>query len=226
MQAQELLEQFRDVAVDVVAEGYLWGDEELLRFVDEAQTRFCRNTRGIADSITAEVTQIPVVTGESYANLHNAVMTIREARRSDGTVLRLFNTDTVASVCRDDYGIFSPRDAYDVDGPLFGMVLGDTDGKVRWLNKPVADDTVFLKVLRKNINRLDSPTSTLEVPEEYAWVLLDYMLYKALRKRDAELFNADLSNDYLTAFNSGLADVRRDQERTVHRDREMQYGGL
>ena len=112
MEAQELLEQFRDVAVDVVAEGYLWGDAELLRFADEAQTRFCRNTRGIADSVTAEVTQIPVVAGESYADLHNAVMTIREARRGDGTILRVFNTNTVTSACQDDYGIFSPRALY------------------------------------------------------------------------------------------------------------------
>lgn len=227
LSAGDLITQFRDEVVDLVAASHLWGDAELVRFADEAQRAFCRETRGIADARTALVCSLAITAGEPYTALHSSVMQIREARRSDNTPLQVLNVGTASGGLVDDYGAGAGgAPDYETQGDVFAMVLGETDGFVRWLFKPVADDTVAIKVFRRPLLNLSTKSSELEVADEYDWILLKYMLYRAFLKNDVETFDEQRALSYEAAFYRAAGEVRREQERLVHRPRAIAYGGL
>lgn len=226
MYARDLVSSFRSEVQDAVAP-YLWSNGEVLRYIDEAQRQFCRRTRGIADALTPAVCTLRVVPDQPYAALHASVRQIRWARRaSDGRELQILNVGGAETSRSNDYGSSFSQDPYSRSGEVYALLLGESDGQVRWLNSPVADDQVRLAVFRGPIERVSALDDELEIDDEYDLVLLKWALHRAFAKRDAETFNEDLSLKYRAEFDAECAEVRRDQERLIHRPRAVTYGGL
>jgi hypothetical protein len=93
MNSSELLDLFRKEMSDS-AEPYLWSDEEIFNFEDDAQAMFCRKTDGIRDSTTAAVTKLALTPGTSVLAIHATIKRIRNARRGDtGRPLEIINAD-------------------------------------------------------------------------------------------------------------------------------------
>lgn len=226
MYARDLVSSFRSEVQDEVAP-YLWSNVEVLRYIDEAQRQFCRHTRGIADSLTPAVCTLRATIDQPYVKLHPSVRQIRWARRaSDGRELQILNVGGTETSRSDDYGSSFSQDPYSRTGEVYALLLGESDGKVRLLNIPTASDEIELAVFRGPLERVTAATAELEIADEYDLVLLKWVLHRAFAKRDAETFNEDLSLKYKAEFAAECADVRRDQERLIHRPRAVTYGGL
>ena len=130
MTSSDLLGLFRAEMRDVVAP-YLWEDTEFFGYLDEAQTRFCRDTSGIADARTPAVTWLNVVPGTDWYSTHVSILNVRKITRGDTgqpvTMLTAEQADT-ASV------IFLPT----LTGMLKYVVLGIEARAVRMSPMPVA----------------------------------------------------------------------------------------
>ena len=84
MRTGDLLELFRDEMADQ-ATPYLWGDDLVFGYIDDAQNRFCRLTDGISDATTAAVTQIAITPATQWYPYHSSIIKLRQAYRVDPT---------------------------------------------------------------------------------------------------------------------------------------------
>lgn len=96
MTSGDLLELFRE-EMDDLEVPYLWNDDLIFGYVDDAQTMFCRLTDGIADATTPAVAQIAIQPGVEWYATNPAIKLLRQANRSDtGKPVDVINQDDMA----------------------------------------------------------------------------------------------------------------------------------
>lgn len=226
MDSTGLYDAFRSDVVDT-AQPYLWSDAEVWRYMGEAQRMFVRLTGGVSD-FTSPVTEIPVVVGEAWADLHPSVLRVMSmSRRSDGRQLRLLNGTDIGKPSSSDYGLTQITRLDNKTGPVHSAVLGLERNKVRWVQVPEAGDVVDAHVYRLPLTIVDGPDQELaDVPEEHHWHLLNAMKALAYRKHDADTYDPGKARDSEQAFANYCLLVKAEWERYKHKTRVVGYGGL
>ena len=144
MQTSELLAELRehmlrDVSDQVAgASDYLWSDNGLIRYINEAQNRFARQTKCIRDATTASICQFTTVSNQPFYPLDPHILSVISVRM----------TGDVADLARAghaDLDTYRQPDTYFFDpGQLSSMPPGkpvawttdeninqDTDGSYR-----------------------------------------------------------------------------------------------
>lgn len=224
MDSTELYNAFRSDVVDVEAP-YLWSDEEVFGYMNEAQIAFCRFAYGIADVTTEEVVAVPLVAGEEFSPLHPAIMNIREARlMSTGREIAIRNLFD-AGAASDDYGLFLASNEHR-PGPVRGMVIGEQDDVCRWVGIPEADDEVRLSVYRLPVKDIVGEGQTFEIRREHHRTLLYWMKHLAYTKQDAETFDRAKAQENELRFRATCQEARDEWERRKHKPRSIKYGGI
>lgn len=135
MTSSDLLNLFRAEMRDA-ATPYLWGDTEFFGYLDEAQTRFCRDTSGIADARTPAVTKLNLVPGTDWYATDNSILNVRKITRADtGLPVRMLTAEQAdqANV------VFLAT----LTGPLKAVVLGIEPHAVRVTPMPDATSGVL-----------------------------------------------------------------------------------
>lgn len=213
MISDTLLDHFRSQMFDTVEE-YLFSDEEIFRWMDDAQRMFCRLTQGISDVTNPLVVQIPVVTGQAYAQMHEKILRVRRASlASTGHWLDIKNID--------DFGRLD-----DSQGPIYSMIIGLEPQVVRWYHVPAQDDMVNLMVFRLPLTSITWFNEELEIPEEHHLHLVPWMQALAYRKHDSETYNDAAAKQYDAVFREYCARVKLEQERLEYKPRTVAYGGI
>ena len=82
MDGATFIRRFREETADE-AQPYLWSDALILRYLDEAQTEFCRRTEGIEDSVS-RVCSVAVPAGASAVALNPKIRKVRSAHLVGG----------------------------------------------------------------------------------------------------------------------------------------------
>lgn len=224
MTPAELLTQFRLDMADTV-EPYLWGDAEIVRGIDDAQTMFCRLTDGIPDATTPAVTTLSVVAGTEWYDVHPKIKKLRLVHREDnGRDLELVTPETAS-----DKGIRFRGEVGDIRAIVWGL----EDGKVRAWPVPSQDVTVTLNVFRlplTHITYTGTPTPTVtgsfEIAEQHHLHLLHWVKSRAYLKQDAETFDKTKANEFEQRFRDYCAEVAREQSRSRRVTGAVTYGGL
>ena len=218
MNSSELLSLFRSEMVDEV-EPFLWSDENIFGYEDDAQKMFCRNTDGIADATTVAVTKIDVVPDNSWLNLHASILKIRKVTRSDtGLTVELLN--------QEDMDLRNMH--FDsTKGPVKALITGMEGHKIRvW---PISSETIslLLTVFRLPLNKItDDGDQTFEVDEEHHRHLLMWCKHLAYMKQDAETFDKSKAKDFEERFLMYCNKVREEERRKRHKSRLITYGGI
>ena len=227
MNTGDLYKLFRSEIRDEI-EPFLFTQTEVLRYMDEAQLEFCKRGMGIADVRNTDVVDVPVVAGEEYADIHQAILTIRTAELlSSRMPLRIWNNlETLTSTV--GYGSQSvPSTVYaHAPGPLHGMVIGEEENVVRWVNIPTANDTVRLSVYRLPIEPITGLVQDFEIRTEHHFTLLYWMKHLAFSKQDADTFDPKGAATAGDTFLARCEDARLAWERYKHKPRTIKYGGL
>ncbi len=202
--AGELFDAFRGDVVDT-AKPYLWTDDEVVRYANDAYRMFTRLTGGIAD-ISSDATVIDLTVGEDIYDLHPSILKIMDATLdSDGSDI------TVIS------GLDQPN--------LFST--GQQRGKCKVIQIPVVADTLLLSIYRLPLVHIVDDTHDLaEVDEDHHLHLLLWMKHLAYMKQDAETFDKTKSTDMEQAFRNYCLQVKAEWERYKHNTRVVRYGGL
>lgn len=224
MTPAELLAQFRSEMADTV-EPYLWGDAEVVRAIDDAQTMFCRLTDGIPDATTPDVTQLEILAGFEWYDVHPKIKKPRLVHREDnGRDIDLLTPETASAK-----GVRFRGES----GDIRALVWGLEDGKVRAWPVPTQDVTVTLNVFRlplTHITYTGSPTPTLagtfEIADHHHLHLLHWVKSRAYLKQDAETFDKTKANEFEQRFRDYCNEVAREQSRSRRISGAVVYGGL
>ena len=215
----DLLTLFRSEVSDI-ASPYLWSDDEFFGYADDAQKQYARLTRGLIDSSTPAITEIPLVAGTNTYDLSPLVLAVRAARvATTGRGLDIVN--------QEDMPV--RRMYFDgAEGVPQALILGlDTDKLSVW-PVPIADVTVKLSVFRLPLVDITSLNDTVpfEIAPQHHRHLLLWVKHLAYSKQDVETYDARKAAEFEAAFEAYCVRAKKEQDRSRHKPRSVTYGGI
>lgn len=240
MTPQDIITRFREQVADEDPP-YLWGDEEALVFLVDAQDMFCRLTGGIADmtvpsgqqgSPATRLVDLAVTQGQPYTAHSPYILRIRSVwlrtlamevpTVSEGDIPRLVVNDYGT---RLNWGRGLSLDDNDI-GDVRWAVLGIIRNQIRWLRVPNAADTARLHVYRLPYPRITGEKDTLEIDEQHHLHLVKWMKHLAYSKEDSETYDKQLADKNEKLFRDYCAEARGEIDRQRHKTRVVQMNAM
>lgn len=204
---------------------YLWEDETLVQFINEAQRRFAVRALNLRDGTTDEATLVVLKAGVATYALHPSVISVISAKRADqdADLTRVGHTLFSAARAATDRWIDPSVYRGHQPGPTLGYstdeAVNDIDGDsfeqitLRVYPTPTADQdgkTLRLRVVRKPINEL-VPTAlgaSPEIPSDHHIEMLDWAAYLALRIVDDDAGSAKRAQEFAQSFEAHVQAAR------------------
>lgn len=225
--ASELATEFRK-KVDDLESPYLWSDDEVYDYMDEAQKEFARGVDILTETFTLAHTA-----GDPLIAISDRVTKIRRARLvSTGKSLDVKTMGQIdTSLFDDDYGIelgyFDWEDS--VGTPR--MVITDYEpGYIRavpYIPAAGTDDQIKIWTYRLPETDVTGSGSTLEITERnHQRILLVGMMAQAYAKQDSEVRNSQLADKYAAEFEYKVERANRRIRRLRKPAGCVRYGGL
>lgn len=227
MNSTELYDMFRRDVADVVPP-YLWSDDEIYAYMNDAYFMFVRLTMGIPDFLTDEVCLLTATQGEPYSALHPSILNIRTATiEGTGDSIRIINAQDAMNLRQEDYGILRRLNQTAVLGKVRYMVIGIQQDIAQWINTPEEDTAVRLLVERLPITPITGGFQEFEgVQQQHHLALLKWMRYLAYSKQDMETFNLTRADQQKADFEVYCYSAKREKDKYKHKTRVVMYGGL
>jgi hypothetical protein len=191
-------------------DGLLWKNAEICGYADEAQTEVVRRTGGILDQHTnVGINHITVAAGvQGYAY--------------DKRILKIDRMKFVEDATGDEYVVTkrAPRwmddhhREWDLEGNATGQGIVEyyveftEEKQFRLWRVPSVAGTLHLTTYRLPVNRLSWTlrNKLLEVRDEYQYDMLDWMMFRAYLKRDAETENPELAGIHKSLFDERIGE--------------------
>lgn len=208
---------------------FLWSDQSLIRYINEAQRRFARRGLILRDG-TSEATRVTLKTGVIDYMLHPSVLAVMSARIT-GETSDLARTGHAAlgTLTRPDTAFFDTNQigmqqpgkplAFTTDeqlGPddndsasvvslrVFPAPSADFDGKI-----------VQLRIVRLPLENMLGMAQVPEIPEDHHLEMLDWAAYLALRIVDHDAGNAPRANEFRASFEDHVKNARQSAMRKL-----------
>lgn len=226
MTSDELYDFFRKDVVDV-EQPYLWSDEEVYAYMNDAYFMFVRLTGGIPD-FTSSICSVPAVATEKYADLDPSILRIRLAtRQSDGRNVKIVNIQDASTLSSEDYGRVRTLALLDRPGPVEYMIIGAEADVVQWVNIPTVNDTINLVIERLPLEPITGDGQTFEGVKPHHHIhFLKWMEYLAYNKMDSDAYDPKKSEDKESEFYRYCELAKREKETAKHKTRVVSYGGI
>lgn len=176
---------------------YLWTDETLVTFINEAQRRFAVRSLILRDASTDAATKIALVPGQNVYTLHESVFAVLSAKlltadadltRVGHATLAAYRAPTETWIDPATYQGMSPGGtvAYSTDEGLTADDVGFGQVQLRVYPTPAAAQAgtfLRLRVVRKPIAELTTSDldASPELPKDHHIEMLDWAAYLALR---------------------------------------------
>lgn len=207
---EDLHAQFRSDMRDE-QEPYLWSDEDIYEYMDDAQKMFCVLTGGIADVLSTQY-----VAGQEFVDYSERILKLREVRDADGRPVQIQNFEQ-----HQGCAVWPTA-----TGRVSGVVTGMKDGKMRLSPLPQHDGNLSLVVYRLPLTDIEGPDGEFEIDSRHVRHLLDWMKSRALSKADAETFDKGKADEHGGKFAAYCDRAKADRERREHTYRTIGYGGI
>lgn len=178
------------------------------------------------------ITQVAIVAGSNVATYDTRILRIIKAyRASDGAEIEVKNQGDLTFSRDSDYGMVRPVYMDSTPGQVRYMVIGSENGKCRWVQVPLINDTAQLYVFRLPLVNIDpsSPNPTFAfdgVDEEHHTHLALWMRRCAHLKQDAETFDKGKAAEFDTLFRAYCVEAKAELERRRAKVRVVAYGGI
>ncbi len=247
----DLLEELRDNIlrdrsdqVSGAQSDKLWTDKTLIRYINEAETRFALRSECLRDATTPEVCQINTTVGKDTFPLSAKIVGVLSAR-AHGDSIDLARTghcslDTYNPVDNrlfdfSNYGVLTPGKvlAFSTDE---GMTADDKNSlnKLSFRTYPVVGagyaGIINLRVVRLPLRklRLSDLESQPEIPEQYHLNMLDWAGYLALRGPDLDVAGGDApgrAKELAQSFEAHVTDAKSEFKRRAFSPAKFKFGG-
>lgn len=226
MTSDELYDLFRKDVVDTV-QPYLWSDDEVYAYMNDAYYMFVRMTGGISDFTSAACT-VAAVANQPVANINPAILVIRQASLDpSGDAVRVINAQDMERLSDEDYGVLRQINTSVSKGRVRYMVMGMEQGKVRWVNTPDVNYTVKLIIDRLPLTTITDGGQQFEgVNAHHHFHFLQWMRHLAYGKQDAETFDKTRSGAEKQMFEQYCYLAKMEKDRYKHKVRVVAYGGI
>ena len=220
---------------------YLWTDEELVIYMNEAQRRFATQGLVLRDGTSPEATRITLVAGRSSYDLHESVLAVLSARvsgqevdlqRVGHSVLNAYRQPTESWIDPSSLTTMPPGApvAFSTDETLS---LDDYDslGRATLRIHPVPSDAldgtvIQLRVVRKPIEQLQLSDlqASPEIPADHHLEMLDYAAYLALRIVDDDAGSVKRAADFKATFEENVTEARKSAMRKLFAPMDWGFG--
>lgn len=223
------------------ASDYLWTDETLITYINEAQRRFAVQGLVLRDGSTKEVTQVTLKTGVDTYALHPAVIAVMSAKLTDQnadltrvghSTLAAYRAPTDSWTDAQGYLTLPPGLplSYTTDEQLSDIESGTVSQvTLRVYPKPSAAEdgkVLQLRVVRKPLVAFSSSTMSAspEIPEDHHIEMLDYAAYLALRIVDDDAGAPRRAAEFKATFEENVREARRLALRKMFAPMEWGFG--
>lgn len=200
MDGAAFIKRFREETMDEQLP-YLWSDSLVLRYLDEAQTEFCRRTEGIEDS-TSSICTINVPAGADSVAISPKILKVRSVTIADaGRRLEISSIEAERGYAHLPAG--EPR-----------TIVLKLNAHEALIMPPAKRDVVLkLDVMRLPLNPIESPADEVELDAMYDGTLMHYALYRAYSRPDPESMDRTRADYFLQAFEHACVKASREQGR-------------
>jgi hypothetical protein len=191
MTLQDLITLFRNEADDAT-EPYLWSDEEVIEFANDAENEACRRARLLVDS-TSALTQLlvdPLDAG--VIALDPSVVFVRRAS--------LANRRPLARMTVRDLDDQNPYWQATSPGTPRAFVTDYQTGAILLYPAPAEDDMLLLTIVRTPLVEMASLEDSPEISPRFHRSLRYWMLYRAYSKQDSQANDPKKAADSLALF--------------------------
>jgi hypothetical protein len=237
MQLQDLLDELRaSVLRDASAlksgpSDRFWSDDALVRYLNDAHSRFARGALCIRDDTNIEVTQVPLQTGVDTYPLHKSIIKVMSARHelADKDLVRVTHERALSTYNPNtevvDFGITSVTGRPTAFATDEGIQI-DQGHAVRMRLYGVPTDSaqetqagriVYLRVIRKPLCKfaLDAMEVEPEIPEDYHLDMIEWAAYRALRNLDVDGEDRAKANAHKARFEEAVGECMREVEQKM-----------
>lgn len=193
MTLSELRTLFRNTSGDT-NKPYLWKDEEIDEYANDAVDEACRRASLIVDS-TSAVAQVDLSAGDSYFEIDDSVIYIRRA------VLVSTGRPLVPKVSRamdEEVGNWEMATA---SVPMVFIPDWET-GKIALWPPTASSDSIRMTVIRTPTEQMTEDDDVPEIAPRFHRALLDWMLHLAFLKQDADTFDPKKAAQHEERFTS------------------------
>lgn len=207
MNAADFVAEFRRVMDDTSA-GYLWQDEEIIRYLNSAVDEACERALLLEDRSSAACCLIDLDAAETTYALHPSVIKVKRVALAGRP---LEHSSEEALDCQ------SPGWESRTGAPRAFFIVGDR--QLRVVPTPAEAATLVLTVYRRPLTPVppeNFDNATIELPEVYHLRLMPWIYRCALMKSDSETVNRDKALEHEAVFERSFG-VRPDAN--VHRKR-------
>ena len=218
---EQLVEVFRqrvdDLPGDIVDKttpwqnddtGLLWTNVEACTYADEAQQElFLRRNK--KDDTTVAITQITVAISTAAYAFDKRILAIERVKFVDSAADEFVLDKTTHQTLDNERTNWQK----DVDGVVKEYIENFENRSITLYRTPKLAGTLFLTVRRLPLARLSWTlrNKLIETDDENQYDLLDWMMFRAYMKRDAETEHPDLA-----AMHKGLFDERVGERPSAH----------
>lgn len=240
----ELKDRFRldvdDVEGGQAGADFLWSDQEVFDYMDEAQrvfvrrTEILRKTHPFTPALTAITFTAPTVTAvnaDGFITYNPKIIRPLRARMSLASNADPLKIATMEDMDEGffirDFGLIFTQDWQTKTGPARFLITNMQEDQYRLVPIPLIDDTVELTVLHMPLLDVACDGAALEVTErEDQQIIKLYMKKLAFEKQDADTYDRDLADKFEAQFEKRVDERRREIRRTRFRHQGMRYGGI
>jgi len=202
---------------------YLWSDQTLIRYINEAQRRFARLGLVLRDASTPECCEVDLVAGQTLYPLHKSVISVISAKypgdvgdlgRTGHASLnthpmpdrRFFNPGYLSRLPPGKVLAFTTDEAIQKsdDGSMSVVTL-------RVFPEPSSDfaTPLNLRVVRLPIEPLCDMQDTPEIPEDHHLEMLDWAAYLALRISDHDAGDVQRAAEFRALFDDHIVRAKK-----------------
>ena len=212
MTTTELLSLFRAEVFDVAAP-YLWADDLVYSYIDDAQKQFCRDTYGLMDSRSFKLAIKPDV---EWYKLDPRILKLRS--QVDTSTGR--EVPVVAIEKMDAQGMrFDGSKA-----PIKALVSGLEADTLRAWPTPNVAATIELRTFRLPDDV--AAGDDLEIAPQHHRHLLHWVKQLAYNVQDAETFDPKAVERFMALHNAYCVKAKHEQSRAMHPVGNVMYGGI
>lgn len=204
---------------------YLWEDDTLVTYINEAQRRFATRGLVLRDATTPELTRVTLVEGQSTYTLHEAVIAVISAKVEGSSYDLIRAGHDMLNTCRQSSETWSDPAAFagQPAGPPLAFstdeqVVEDDFGSLAVVSLRVypepsaaaAGSVLQLRVVRKPVEplRVGNLSAYPEIPEEHHIEMLDWAAYLALRIVDDDAGAPKRAAEFAQSFESHVQQAR------------------
>lgn len=190
MNAGELTALFRTEVSDI-EKPYLWGDDEVMTYLNDAYTMLIRFVGGVPDA-TSSITDLAVSIGDTSVQISPAILRIvRAFRETDGEEISVIESTDIPLI-RNSNGKLALMKIGSQVGKVEYLVMGLDRNMVSFFPTPDSAETIKLHVRRLPVTPITSPTNELsDVGFEHHIHLLKWMKSMAYRKQDVDTLDME-----------------------------------